>query len=80
MQNIIAAILERPVIEKILTYLGLDPQPPPRGQRREAGPDQRLMSRAGRHKHLSQAATPNRSRGGVATRQRGTIGIRANPP
>ena len=28
--KIIAAILERPVIEKILTHLGLDPQPPPR--------------------------------------------------
>jgi len=27
--KIIAAILERPVIEKILTHLGLDPQPPP---------------------------------------------------
>jgi hypothetical protein len=26
--KIIAAILERPVIEKILTHLGLDPQPP----------------------------------------------------
>ncbi len=35
--KIIAAILERPVIEKILTHLGLDPQPPPRGQAREAG-------------------------------------------
>ena len=39
MQNIIAAILERPVIEKILTYLGLDPQPPPEGRAREAGQD-----------------------------------------
>jgi len=29
--EIIATILERPVIEKILTHLGLDPQPPPRG-------------------------------------------------
>ena len=29
--KIIAAILERPVIEKILAHLGLDPQPPPRG-------------------------------------------------
>jgi hypothetical protein len=29
--KIIAAILERPVIEKILSHLGLDPQPPPRG-------------------------------------------------
>jgi hypothetical protein len=32
-----ATILERPVIEKILTHLGLDPQPPPRGRAREAG-------------------------------------------
>jgi integrase len=32
-------ILERPVSEKILTYLGLDPQPPPRGRAREAGQD-----------------------------------------
>ena len=37
--KIIAAILERPVIEKILTHLGLDPQPPPKGRAREAGPD-----------------------------------------
>jgi hypothetical protein len=35
--KIIAAILERQVIEKILTHLGLDPQPPPRGRAREAG-------------------------------------------
>ena len=37
--KIIAAILERPVIEKILSHLGLDPQPPPRGRVREAGQD-----------------------------------------
>jgi hypothetical protein len=37
--KIIAAILERPVIEKILTHLGLDPRPPPRGRAREAGQD-----------------------------------------
>ena len=36
--KIIAAILERPVIEKILTHLGLDPQPPPRGRAHEVGP------------------------------------------
>jgi hypothetical protein len=30
--KIIAAILQRPVIAKILTHLGLDPQPPPRGR------------------------------------------------
>jgi hypothetical protein len=35
--KIIAAILERPVIEKILTHLCLDPQPPPRGRAREIG-------------------------------------------
>ncbi len=36
--KIIATILEqRPVIEKILTHLGLDPQPPPRGRAREVG-------------------------------------------
>jgi hypothetical protein len=37
--NIIAAILERPEIEKILSHLGLDPQPPPKGRAREAGQD-----------------------------------------
>jgi hypothetical protein len=37
--KIIAAILERPVIEKILTHLGLDAQPPPRGLARAAGQD-----------------------------------------
>jgi hypothetical protein len=35
--KIIAAVLERPVTEKILTDLGLDPQPPPKGRTREAG-------------------------------------------
>jgi hypothetical protein len=35
--KIIAAILERPVIEKILTDLGLLPQPPPKGRAREPG-------------------------------------------
>ena len=37
--KIIAAIMERTVIEKILSHLGLDPQPPPRGRAREAGQD-----------------------------------------
>jgi hypothetical protein len=37
--KIIAALLARPVIEKILTQLGLDPQPPPKGRAREAGHD-----------------------------------------
>ncbi len=37
--KIIAVILARPVIEKILAHLGLDPQPPPKGRAREAGQD-----------------------------------------
>jgi hypothetical protein len=36
--KIIAAVFERPVVEKILTRLGLDPQPPPRGRACEVGP------------------------------------------
>jgi hypothetical protein len=36
--KIIAAILERPVIQKILGHLGLDPQPPPKSRAREPGP------------------------------------------
>jgi hypothetical protein len=35
--KIIAAILERAAIGKILTHLGLDPRPPPRGPASEAG-------------------------------------------
>ena len=35
--KIVAAILERPVIEKILSYQRSDPQPPPKGRAREAG-------------------------------------------
>jgi hypothetical protein len=37
--KIIAAMLERSVVEKILTHLGRVPQPPPRGRAREAGLD-----------------------------------------
>ena len=35
--KIIAAILERPAIQKILGHLGPDPQPPPRGRAHESG-------------------------------------------
>jgi hypothetical protein len=37
--KIIAAILERPVIENIVAHLGLDPQPPPRRRKPEVGHD-----------------------------------------
>jgi hypothetical protein len=33
--KMVATILERPVIEKVLTQLELDPQPPPRAPARE---------------------------------------------
>jgi len=36
--EIIVAILERPLMEKILGPLGLDLQPPPRGRAREVCP------------------------------------------
>ncbi len=35
--GIIAAIMQRPVIDKILAHLGLDPQPPPRAPARGPG-------------------------------------------
>jgi hypothetical protein len=35
--KVIAASLERPVIQKILDHLRLDPQPPPKGRTREPG-------------------------------------------
>ena len=36
--RIIAAILERSVVEKILAHLGLEPQPPPKAAAREPVP------------------------------------------
>lgn len=47
--KIIAAILKRPVIEKILTYLGLDRQSPPRGGCASQSYITRLSSPASRH-------------------------------
>ncbi|GMV03331.1 MAG: hypothetical protein AMXMBFR52_29860 [Burkholderiales bacterium] len=55
-----AAILERPVIEKILAHLGLDPQPPPRGRAREAGHDRSRLAPAIRRP--SRAADTSRHR------------------
>jgi hypothetical protein len=36
--KIIAAILDRQVIEKIIGHLGRDPQPPPEVRARDVGP------------------------------------------
>ena len=37
--RIIAALLERPVVEKIFSHLGLDPKSPPKSRAREVGQD-----------------------------------------
>jgi hypothetical protein len=41
--TIIAAILEAPVIEKLLTHLGLQARPPPRGPARRQMPLQHVF-------------------------------------
>ena len=78
--KIIAAILERPVIEKILTHLGLDAQPPPRGRARQAGHDFAPSAAPAATNTTPQGcnATPQPGRR-RATCQRGAIGIRVNP-
>ncbi len=37
--KITAALVERPLIEKILSHLGLNPQAPPKGWAHDAGHD-----------------------------------------
>jgi hypothetical protein len=58
--KIIATILERPVIEKILKHLGLQPQPPPKAPARELVPASRWLSRACRQTRTPQAAATDR--------------------
>lgn len=55
--KIIAALMERPVIERILSHLGLAPQPPAQGQGARGAARIRRLSGAGRRKHC-----PNSSR------------------
>jgi hypothetical protein len=57
--KIVAAILERPMIEKILTRLWLDPQPPPYAPAREPGRRQigRAVSRC--RIHTRRCLQPN---------------------
>jgi hypothetical protein len=69
--KIIAAILDRPVVEKILTHLGLNPQPPPpragvRGRARFCGLSYAL-NHAGRHKHHARGLQ-RKTAAGAATR------------
>jgi hypothetical protein len=66
--TIIAAIFEWPVIEDVLTRVGLDQQPPPRGRAREAGQDQSHLTRAAVTNTSPPAATPNRCRSSAARR------------
>jgi hypothetical protein len=63
--NARASVPWRPVVEKILTHLGLDPQPPPKGRAREAGQD--FAARAALAGNTSpQAAPASCSRGELA--------------
>jgi len=78
--KIIAAILERPVIEKILAHLGLEPQPPPKGRARESGQDFAASSAPAVGNTSPQAATAtwqNRSPGGAALRV--AVEVRGQP-
>ena len=68
--KIIAVILERPVIEKILTHLGLDPQPPPRGRPREAAVENTTPRGLQRQTAAGAALRPG---------QRGAAEVRVNP-
>jgi len=70
--KVIAAILERPVIEKMLSHLGLGWQPLPGGRARVAWQDSSHLSRAGRHKHLAPGRAANqRCKRQFQTLQRG---------
>ena len=80
--KIIAAILERPVIEKILTHLGLVPQPPPEGGRARRGNTSQpepLPNDAAFTNTTPRASTQYRSWGGDSRRVGATNRIRVNP-
>ena len=75
--RIIAAILERPVIEKILTHLGLDPQPGASGRWRCA--PSRHAPAAARHRTAAAPGNP-RSRGHLPACAAGWSRCRARRP
>lgn len=64
--RIVAAILKRPLIEKILTHLGLDPQPPHQGPGARGEATVACLSCAGRRQHNVPGSNADRSRGGHA--------------
>jgi hypothetical protein len=66
--NARASVPWRPVIEKMLGHLGLDPQPPPVDRAREAGQDFATGAAPAVKDTSPQSATPNRSRGRSAWR------------
>lgn len=59
--KVIAAIPERPVIEKILTHPGLDAQPPPRGRAREVGAADQGRTTAGQASRRGRVGTSHGS-------------------
>ncbi len=77
--RIIAAILERPVIEKILSHLGLDPQPPPKGRVREAGCTSLLEPLALSDTYRRGLRVPCRRRWRCALCRQAIANIRVNP-
>jgi len=72
--EIIAAILGRPAIQKILDHLVSDPQPPPEAPGTRAGAALHRLSRGRRQRPSPSAALPPDSRGGAAGRV-GATGI-----
>lgn len=60
------AILEQPVIEKILAHLGLTAQPSPKGRAREAGQDFAAWAEPHFGNASSRDTLPERRRGGAA--------------
>ena len=74
--RIIAAILEPPVIEKILAHLGLDPQLPPKGRVREAGCTS-LLELSDTYRHGLRLPCSRRWR--CALRRQAMTNIRVNP-
>jgi hypothetical protein len=66
--KIIAGILERPVIEKMLTHLAPNPQPPPRGRAREAGHDFAAFAAPARPSMNPRPRLPRQTAAGSASR------------
>jgi hypothetical protein len=78
--KIVAAILERAAIGKILTHLGLDPRPLPRGTGERGGPrGPRIRRRLRSARHPGRAAMGWRASAAAGVALRAVSGIRPEP-